>query len=65
MKKTLLALAIAATATSVNAAEIYSNDDTKVGLKGEVDIYLAQLLKLTNISGVAFWEERRRRFYLG
>lgn len=42
MKKTLLALAIAATATSVNAAEIYSNDDTKVGLKGEVDIYLSQ-----------------------
>jgi predicted porin len=42
MKKTLLALAIAATATSVNAAEIYSNDDTKVGLKGEVDIYLTQ-----------------------
>ncbi|MDP2489348.1 porin [Vibrio splendidus] len=42
MKKTLLALAIAATATSVNAAEIYSNDDTKVGLKGEVDIYLQQ-----------------------
>ena len=42
MKKTLLALAIAATATSVNAAEIYSNDDTKVGLKGEVDIYLKQ-----------------------
>lgn len=40
MKKTLLALAIAATATSVNAAEIYANDDTKVGLKGEVDIYL-------------------------
>ncbi|CAH6905394.1 Porin [Vibrio chagasii] len=42
MKKTLLALAIAATATSVNAAEIYSNDDTKVSLKGEVDIYLQQ-----------------------
>ncbi|EGU45323.1 porin [Vibrio splendidus] len=42
MKKTLLALAIAATATSVNAAEIYSNDDTKVSLKGEVDIYLKQ-----------------------
>lgn len=42
MKKTLLALAIAATATSVNAAEIYSNDDTKVSLKGEVDIYLTQ-----------------------
>ncbi|CAH6804318.1 putative outer membrane porin protein locus of qsr prophage [Vibrio chagasii] len=42
MKKTLLALAIAATATSVNAAEIYSNDDTKVSLKGEVDIYLSQ-----------------------
>ncbi|MCG9675821.1 porin [Vibrio chagasii] len=42
MKKTLLALAIAATATSVNAAEIYSNDDTKVSLKGEIDIYLAQ-----------------------
>ncbi|MDK9760336.1 porin, partial [Vibrio sp. D173a] len=41
MKKTLLALAIAATATSVNAAEIYANDDTKVGLKGEVDIYLS------------------------
>jgi predicted porin len=42
MKKTLLALAIAATATSVNAAEIYSNDDTKVSLKGEVDVYLSQ-----------------------
>lgn len=42
MKKTLLALAIAATATSVNAAEIYSNGDTKVSLKGEVDIYLKQ-----------------------
>ena len=40
MKKTLLALAIAATATSVNAAEIYANDDTKVGLKGEIDLYL-------------------------
>jgi outer membrane porin protein LC len=42
MKKTLLALAIAATATSVNAAEIYSNDDTKVSLKGEIDVYLTQ-----------------------
>ncbi|MBW3696593.1 porin [Vibrio sp. T187] len=41
MKKSLLALAIAATAaTSVQAAEIYSKDDTKVSLKGEVDIYL-------------------------
>ncbi|MGF1846891.1 porin [Vibrio tasmaniensis ZS-17] len=51
MKKTLLALAIAATATSVNAAEIYSNDDTKVGLKGEVDIYLTQS-EVDNVSGV-------------
>lgn len=40
MKKTLLALAIAATATSVNAAEIYATDDTKVSLKGEIDVYL-------------------------
>ncbi|CAH6785477.1 Porin [Vibrio chagasii] len=51
MKKTLLALAIAATATSVNAAEIYSNDDTKVGLKGEVDIYLTQS-EVDDVSGV-------------
>ena len=41
MKKTLLALAIAATATSVNAAEIYSSETTNVSLKGEVDVYLA------------------------
>ncbi|MGR5419748.1 porin [Vibrio sp. PNB22_4_1] len=51
MKKTLLALAIATTATSVNAAEIYSNDDIKVGLKGEVDIYLTQS-EVDNIDGV-------------
>lgn len=40
MKKTLLALAVVAAAGSVNAAEIYSGDNSKVSLKGEVDIYL-------------------------
>ncbi|MDN3698077.1 porin [Vibrio cortegadensis] len=40
MKKTLLALAVVAAAGSVNAAEIYSGDNSKVSLKGEVDILL-------------------------
>lgn len=42
MKKTLLALAVLAAASSVNAAEIYANDSTSVGLKGEIDAYLIQ-----------------------
>ncbi|EKO3929675.1 porin [Vibrio fluvialis] len=42
MKKTLLALAVIAAAGSVNAAEIYSNESTSVGLKGEIDAYLIQ-----------------------
>ncbi|HGH6026903.1 TPA: porin [Vibrio mimicus] len=42
MKKTLLALAVLAAASSVNAAEIYSSENTSVGLKGEIDAYAIQ-----------------------
>ncbi|EGR0311140.1 porin [Vibrio cholerae] len=42
MKKTLLALAVLAAAGSVNAAEIYSSENTSVGLKGEIDAYAIQ-----------------------
>ncbi|MEZ9838330.1 porin [Vibrio sp. 10N.261.52.C11] len=40
MKKTLLALAIAATATSVNAAEVYSKDGVSVSVGGAAEIQL-------------------------
>ncbi|HGF7203483.1 porin [Vibrio cholerae] len=42
MKKTLLALAVLAAAGSVNAAEIYSSENTSVALKGEIDAYAIQ-----------------------
>ncbi|ELV5028977.1 porin [Vibrio cholerae] len=42
MKKTLLALAVLAAASSVNAAEIYSSENTSVALKGEIDAYAIQ-----------------------
>ncbi|MBF4242079.1 porin, partial [Vibrio anguillarum] len=48
---TLLALAVLAAASSVNAAEIYANDTTAVKLKGEVDAYLATT-KSTNTAQV-------------
>ncbi|NOH71859.1 porin [Vibrio pectenicida] len=41
MKKTLVALSVLAAAASVNAAEIYSTDTSKVSLSGEVDAYVA------------------------
>ncbi|OEE73887.1 porin [Vibrio ordalii] len=40
MKKTLLALAVLAAASSVNAAEIYKNESTSLKATGEVDIFL-------------------------
>ncbi|MCL9782331.1 porin [Vibrio sp. S4M6] len=42
MKKTLIALAVLATAGTVNAAQIYGSDTSKVSLKGEIDSYLSQ-----------------------
>ncbi|MGF1764876.1 porin [Aliivibrio kagoshimensis] len=47
MNKTLLAILIAATSSSVLANEIYSNETTKVSMKGEVDAYFAS----TDIKG--------------
>lgn len=41
MKKTILAVLMATSATSVAAGDIYSTDTTNVALKGEVDAYLA------------------------
>ncbi|CAH0540620.1 porin [Vibrio marisflavi] len=41
MKKTLIALAVLATAGSVNAAQIYGSDTSKVSLKGEIDSYIS------------------------
>ncbi|WP_394126269.1 porin [Vibrio hepatarius] len=41
MKKTILAVLLATSATSVAAGDIYSTDTTNVALKGEVDAYLA------------------------
>ncbi|MBU2897843.1 porin [Vibrio hepatarius] len=41
MKKTLVALSVLAAAASVNAAEVYSTDTSKVSLSGEVDAYVA------------------------
>ncbi|MCK6262838.1 porin [Vibrio sp. ZSDE26] len=38
MKKTLLALAIAASATSVQAIEIYNNEGVTVGLHGDIEV---------------------------
>jgi predicted porin len=40
MKKTLLALAIAATATSVNAADVYNKDGVSVSVGGAAEIQL-------------------------
>ncbi|MFY2509002.1 porin [Vibrio pectenicida] len=40
MKKTLVALSVLAAAASVNAAEVYSTDTSKVSLSGEVDAYV-------------------------
>lgn len=47
MKKTILALLIASTASTAIAGEIYSTDTTNVSMKGEVDAYLAT----TDING--------------
>ena len=44
MKKTLLALAIAATATSVNAAEVYSKDGVSVSVGGAAEVQLFKSL---------------------
>ncbi|CDF99611.1 porin [Avibacterium paragallinarum] len=40
MKKTLLALAVAAVATSASAATVYSNEGTQVGVGGYFDVVL-------------------------
>ena len=41
MKKTLIAMAVLAAAGTVNAAQIYGSDTSKVSLKGEIDSYLS------------------------
>ncbi|MDV7103784.1 porin [Vibrio sp. TH_r3] len=41
MKKTLLAFAIATITTGANAANIYSDDQNSLDLKGEIDAYLS------------------------
>ncbi|MCW9710168.1 porin [Avibacterium sp. 21-586] len=42
MKKTLLALAVAAVATSANAATVYNQDGTKVDVGGRVEVVLGK-----------------------
>ncbi|MFQ1023682.1 porin [Avibacterium paragallinarum] len=42
MKKTLLALAVAAVATSASAATVYSNEGTQVGVGGYFDVVLGK-----------------------
>ncbi|UJF19691.1 porin [Vibrio sp. SS-MA-C1-2] len=42
MKRTLLALLVAATASNAMAANIYQNDTTSVGLKGEIDATMSK-----------------------
>ncbi|GEA61130.1 porin [Vibrio comitans] len=57
MKKTILATLLATCATSAMAADIYSNDTTTVGLKGEVDAYFAKtdINGVDSDAGVAVW----------
>lgn len=50
MKKTLIALAVLATAGSVNAAQIYGSDTSKVSMKGEIDGYLSSYEQDTTAS---------------
>ncbi|MEE3608868.1 porin [Avibacterium paragallinarum] len=45
MKKTLLALAVAAVATSASAATVYSNEGTQVGVGGYFDVVLGKFGK--------------------
>lgn len=45
MKKTLLALAVAAVATSASAATVYSNEGTQVGVGGYFDVVLGKFSK--------------------
>ncbi|WAM59350.1 hypothetical protein OW731_12850 [Avibacterium paragallinarum] len=45
MKKTLLALAVAAVATSASAATVYSNESTQVGVGGYFDVVLGKFGK--------------------
>ncbi|MFA0001486.1 porin, partial [Vibrio lentus] len=42
MKKTLIAICIAATPLASQAATVYQNDETSVGIGGEFDVYLNQ-----------------------
>ncbi|WED28670.1 porin [Vibrio sp. DW001] len=41
MNRKLIALAVAAVTTGANAASIYSDDQTSLNLKGEIDVYLS------------------------